>query len=57
MDFGKCELGYCPFDALDDPDDLVDRKCDGCEHWVIFSEDDPDVIAATEVLSVILGKE
>ncbi len=57
MDFGKCELGYCPFDALDDPDDLVDRKCDGCEHWVSLPEDDPEVIAASEVLSVILGKE
>ena len=49
MTFGKCSLGYllghCPFKAYDS-DDLVDPKCDGCEHYVVLSEDDPEVIAA-----------
>ena len=60
MTFGKCSLGYllghCPFKA-DDFDDLVDPKCDGCEHYVVLSVDDPEVISASEVLFVILGKE
>ena len=56
--FGKCSLGYflghCPF-KTDDSDDLVDPKCDGCEHYVVLSDDDPEVIAALEALTFIKG--
>lgn len=58
MTFGKCSLGYllghCPFKA-DDSGDLVDLKCDGCEHYVVLLEDDPEVIAAAEALTFIRG--